>query len=139
MDWKTQRHALINRIKTGANLYTSDTYVYRLTHSYDHQPRNFYVKTNIVPEVMDALIAYIQFEMSEIEMEHDTDQTEVISILKQFYNAQDSKRSKSVHIDLYYNWEKWCGATEEIQNIEPFHREGLKEALLKLHDESKNK
>ncbi|ATF13583.1 hypothetical protein A616_16835 [Brevibacillus brevis X23] len=61
------------------------------------------------------------------------DQTEAIAILKDFYSVQECKRSKSTQIDLYYNWEWWCGVAEQLSGVKLFHREGLVEKLKQLY------
>ncbi|ATF13584.1 hypothetical protein A616_16840 [Brevibacillus brevis X23] len=65
MGSKDHRLKLIERINTLTNLYSEETYTYRLTHQYDHTPRKFYVQAKIEPLVMDALIAFLQFEAAE--------------------------------------------------------------------------
>lgn len=134
MSWAIERQEILGQIQSSDLIFTDITNTYKLTHYYDHEPRVFYVKSTIKPEIMEALIAYIQYEMSNVEMEYSMDQTEVIYILKEFYNAADSKRGKNMtHIDLYWNWEKWCGAARELQSVELFKRDGLKEKLKDMY------
>lgn len=138
MSWINEREEIINRIKCSETIHSEQVFTYKLTHYYDFEPRPHYFKSNVSPDVMDALIAYIQFEMDDIEMAYSIDQTEVINILCEFYQARESKRGKSMHhIDLYYNREKWCGVSDEVQNIELFQRKGLKERLKEMHIQSK--
>lgn len=136
MNSKDSRLKLIERINALTDLHSKETYTYRLTHRYDHTPRKFYIQANIPPFVMDALIAFLQFEAAEKLQEYNMDQIEAIAILKDFYNVQECKRSKSTEIDLYYNWEWWCGVANQLSDVKLFQRDGLLEKFKQLYEKT---
>lgn len=138
MYWISEREAILEQLENIQSLNGNDAYTYKLTHYYDHKPRPHYFKSNINPNIMDALIAYIQFEMFETVMSGDMNQSDVILILKEFYQASDSKRGRQmVHIDLYLNWEKWYGFADRLSGIELFKREGLEKRLKEISSKDK--
>lgn len=70
------------------------------------------------------------------------DQEDVLEVLEKLYDctgkfsATKEELEDAVEIDLYINWEVYCGCAEDIQSIELLHREGLKELNQKFVEES---
>ncbi|GMX64535.1 hypothetical protein Elgi_38040 [Paenibacillus elgii] len=108
-------------------------YSYCLTHTYDEKPRRFYVEAPYKSDVFEAICAYIQYECSELEETYSMDQTDVIEILDIFYGCKKSKRAISYQVDLYLNWEYFCGS--QLQTVECLKREGMNEYFQKYIDE----
>ncbi|MNW32182.1 hypothetical protein D3C74_91190 [compost metagenome] len=105
---------------------------YVLTHTYDHEPRSFFISAPYSFNHMNALIAFIQLESSDIEETYGMDQTEVIKVLSTFYDCQslEIEDENASEIDLYTNWETWAAPYGDvIQEIPQFKREGLADLL----------
>ncbi|MCM3273978.1 hypothetical protein [Paenibacillus elgii] len=109
---------------------SSNPIVYCLTHTYDLRPKRFYVEAPYSHDVFEAICAYIQFECSEMEETYSMDQTDVIEILEKFYECKKVKRAKAIKVDLYYNWECFCGSG--LQSVECLKRSGMNEFFNKF-------
>lgn len=105
------------------------THDYCLTHTYDEENRKFYVESPYDSEEFEAICAYIQFECSEVEESYAIDQTEVIEILEKFYDCKQSQQSTAAEIDLYENWEYFCGS--DVQSVECLKRDGMNDYFKK--------
>lgn len=125
---------IVARLKESASLPKEEkSYQYCLTHTYDHEPRRFYIDAPYMPDIFEAICAYIQFECAEIEDTYSMDQTDVIDILEKFYGCKSIKRTKANQVDLYLNWEYFCGS--QLQTVECLKREGMNEYFQKYIDE----
>lgn len=102
---------------------TQNMIPYCLTHTYDEKVRRYYVEAPYMPDVFEAICAYIQFECSEIEETFSMDQTDVIEVLEKFYGCNKIKRTRANQVDLYLNWEWFCGS--DIQSVECLKRDGM--------------
>ncbi|QDX94666.1 hypothetical protein EEL30_21740 [Brevibacillus laterosporus] len=131
---------IVECLKHGISIYSDKIYTYGLSHTYDIEKRTLYVQSRINPIHMDALIAFIQFEMSEkVDECYSMNQEDVISVLHKFFGVikldNKQKYSKSFEIDLYCNWESWCGS--RVWEVEQFKIEGMIEELQKIYDTNK--
>lgn len=126
---------ILNEVLQRDTLFDDNHYTYHLTHTYDKEPRKIIITSNIEPYAMDLLIAYIQYQASEIDMSYGMDQEDIQRIIKEIYS--ESKKKDNVYnmdltpceIDLYINWEWWCGRADQVMNIELFHNQKLKTML----------
>lgn len=126
---------VVEYVKSKNELKDDKDYIYFLTHTYDEESRKIWVKAPYKPETFEVICAYVQYECSDIEQSFSMDQTDVIKVLEQFYDcsgtfsaAKEDKR-KAVEIDLYENWEIYCGLAGDIQDIDLLRRDGMKEVL----------
>lgn len=101
------------------------THVYCLTHTYNETNRRSYVESPYDTDEFEAICAYIQFECSEIEQSYSIDQEEVIEILEKFYDCKKIKRTRAAQVDLYLNWEYFCGS--DVQSVDCLKRIGMDE------------
>lgn len=129
---------IVEYVQTKGNLESDVNYLYFLTHTYDEQQRKIWVKAPYDYETFNVICAYIQFECAEFEQSFSIDQTDVLEVLKKYYDCtgnfsvvKEDKR-KAKEINLYLNWEQFCGCAEKIQSIESLHREGMNELLYKF-------
>ncbi|MBU7316029.1 hypothetical protein [Paenibacillus oleatilyticus] len=125
---------IVARLKESASLPKEEkSYQYCLTHTHDHEPRRYYIEAPYTPDIFEAICAYIQFECAEIEDTYSMDQTDVIEILEKFYECKSVKRTKANQVDLYLNWEYFCGS--QLQIVECLKRDGMNEYFQKYIDE----
>ncbi|MDN4067667.1 hypothetical protein QYF50_07145 [Paenibacillus vini] len=118
------------------SLFSATHYTYHLTHTYDNEPRKIILSSTIEPYTMDLLIAYIQFVGSDIDMHFSIDQEDVKRIVKELY-SNPSETDNNVYtldptpceIDLYINWEWWCGQSDRIMSHTLFHNDRLQNVL----------
>ncbi|MGM1044756.1 MAG: hypothetical protein ACQEXX_01280 [Bacillota bacterium] len=126
---------VVEFIKSKKDLKSEKDFIYYLTHTYDEEQRKVWVKAPYDLETFEVICAFIQYECSEIEQSFSMDQTDVLKVLEQFYDSSGTfstdkqAKKKAIEIDLYENWEIYCGLADEIQNIELLKREGLNELL----------
>jgi hypothetical protein len=86
-------------------------------------------------DTFDVIVAFIQYECSEIEESFGMDQENVIKVLEKFYGCKELEtpnRTSYYEVDLYENWEMFCGTADQIQSLELLKREGLKELLMEF-------
>ena len=130
------REELIEKLKKKKNIKSSKFSFYGLTHTHDHdENRVVYVSAPYSYHTMVALLAFIQFEGCEICQEYDLDQDDIIEVLEKLYDCKkvSALEVKSYQkIDLYLNWELFCGAYDEIRSIDHFKIDGIVE-ILKPH------
>lgn len=127
-----ERKAIIEYVNSLPSIFAPENkYIYKLSHTYDITPTSLYVESNIIPEAMDLLIAYFQFKMWDIDDMYSFGQEDAVPILCELYNIKQIEETDNINveIDLYENWEKWCGFSREIENMNILHRDGLQEAL----------
>lgn len=108
-------------------------FVYKLTHTYNPEPRFTYVRSNLPSQNFEKLVAFIEFKSADIDECYGVDQEEVAEVLSKLYGAtmldDDGECPDAVEIDQYINWERYCGIAEEIEKIEEFQREELNSML----------
>lgn len=116
------RESIIEKVKQLESIVGEKYYTYKLSHTYDEEPKPIYIKAKIEPNTMDLLIAYIQFEGSDIDQEYGLGQEEVAPLLVKYFGCEIvSERKRGVRkIDLYENWEIWCGVADKVMEIELF-------------------
>ena len=125
------RDDVINEVLLRDNLYSDIHYTYHLTHTYDNEPRRIVVTSTIEPYTMDLLVAYIQFHACDIDSRHGMDQVEVKRILKELYSGTQQKNNMYTmdptpcEIDLYVNWEWWCGKSDRVMDCTLFQNDRL--------------
>lgn len=104
---------------------------YVLTHTHDESPRKFYLKAPYSEDTMNVLIAFIQFESNDIDDIYGMDQCDVIEVLKALYGCEPIQESlpEATEIDLYLNWEIWCGVSDRVQALSYLGHEQLKSML----------
>lgn len=107
-----------------------------LTHTHDESQRQCYLRAPYTRDVLNVLIAYIQFQSSDLEDVYGMDQTEMVEILCELYDCEAFQEPILVaeEIDLYLNWEEWCGLAEEVQSLSVFSKERLTGMLQKNID-----
>lgn len=109
-------------------------YNYELIHEYDIDRTPLHFQTNIAPNVMNPLIAYIEFQIeSSIDDSISADKEDIIQVIDEFYGnitPLDGHHFsyQMCKINQYYNREYWCGSTLASE-FKPFKREGLSEYL----------
>lgn len=123
---------------------TKGNSLYFLTHTYNVDPnRKLYVAAPYDYETINAIIAYIQFECTELDNTYSMDESEVIEILEKFYECRSSfsavkeEVKKAKAIDLYINWESHCGS--KVQTVEFLERDGMKVMLQEYVDKFNKK
>lgn len=137
------REQLISELKKAESIKDAELYyaqLFALTHTYDASPdRKVFVITPYSYDTRNALIAYIQYEAAEIDDHYSMDQDEIIEALVKFYDCEKLILPSEDYqeINLYINWEQFCGYAEGIQSIKMFKRDGLTE-LLKAYIDSYN-
>lgn len=126
------REAIIEYVNSLPSIFDPEKkYVYKLSHTYDIEPTPLYVESNIIPEAMDLLIMYFQLKMWDIDEVYAFGQEDAVPILCSLYGAKQINTTDKydMEIDLYINWEKWCGLARTVRNMEMFDCGGLQEAL----------
>jgi hypothetical protein len=116
------RESIIEQVK-GLDSFTGDKFLtYKLSHTYEIEPTPIYVKSKIAPDTMNLLIAYIQFEGAEIKEEYGLGQEEVVPLLTKYFDVEVvSERKRGLYnIDLYENWEIWCGVADKVMELDFF-------------------
>lgn len=128
------RETIINQVKNLESIIGDKFYTYKFTHTYDIKPSPIYFKSKLAPNTMDLLIAFIQFEGSDIDQEYGLGQEEVVPLLVKYYDGESAEPKKRgvTEINLYDNWEIWAGVSDKVMGIELFKREGLIEDLKKI-------
>lgn len=122
---------IVNHLRELKELPKSESiHCYCLTHTYDEKKRRFYVEAPYDTEEFEAICAYIQFECSEIEESFSMDQTDIIEILENFYDCKKIKRTRATQVDLYLNWEYFCGSG--VQSVDCLKRTGMDEYFKKF-------
>lgn len=133
---RKKREAVLNYVKGLESIFDKNgkQYVYKLSHTYDISPSPLYVKSSILPEAMDLLLAYMQFKLSNIEEGYALGQEEITPILSSLYETAELPKQKKFdyEFDLYINWEQWCGIASQVEEIELFDREELDELLREI-------
>ena len=124
-------------LKDQLSVYGDLEYYYRFSHAYDHEPATpVYLESKVQFHTMEVLVAYLQFECSDIEESFDLGQENLANILVKFFDGKivtaDLLSKSSYEIDLYLNWEEWCSMASIIQEMELFERDGLKDYLREL-------
>ncbi|WP_342423098.1 hypothetical protein [Paenibacillus sp. FSL E2-0178] len=123
---------IVEKVSKKKKLETSKNHLYCLTHTYDNEPRKYWVSAPYTLDTFDVIVAFIQYECSEIEESFGMDQEDVIKVLERFYGCKELEtpdRISYYEVDLYENWEMFCGTADQIQSIELLKREGLNEVL----------
>lgn len=112
-----------------------------LNHTYDVEPRLVYLTGPYTFDAINTLIAYIQYESSDLDEVYGMDQSEVAVVLVQLYGCELSETpiTDAQKIDLYLNWEEWCGLAREVQSIKLFKNERLSGMLQGFIDKWKAK
>ncbi|MGM1023196.1 MAG: hypothetical protein ACQEXV_22420 [Bacillota bacterium] len=121
---------VIEKLKQAESLKDGKHYAYVLSHTYDQDPtRLFYFRAPYSEEVMNALIAFIQYQCSAIEITYSMDQTEIVEILTTLYDCTESKEPilNATKIDLYVNWERWVHP--DLRTVSLFMRDELNSML----------
>ncbi|MDR6779495.1 hypothetical protein J2W98_003775 [Paenibacillus peoriae] len=125
---------VVEVVEKKKNLKSSRVNVFGLTHTYDVEPRIVYVEAPYSVETFEVICAYIQYECAEIEQSFSMDQEDVIKVLEQFYECKAIKKQINAHygVDLYENWEIYCGLADRVQSVKLLKRNGLTELLNKF-------
>lgn len=123
------RDNVVERLKRTDVLKDGNGNHYVLTHTHDRSPRHFYVIAPYSTDTMNALVAFIQQEASNIEETYGMDQADVIEVLTKLYGCEASseKLENAYEIDLFLNWEMW--ASSDVLSIPALKRDGLTEIL----------
>lgn len=132
------KNEVVEYVENKKFLKSEKDFIYYLTHTYDEEPRRVWVKAPYDQETFEIICAYIQYECSEIEESFSMDQKDMLEVLENYYDctgnfsiAKEDKK-KAIEIDLYENWEIYCGLADRIQNIELMHHNGMRELLGKF-------
>ncbi len=128
-----KRLEIINKLKKKKNIKFKNLYLFGLTHTYDHDSNRIeFVAAPYSYDTMNILLAHIQHEGAKISQEYSLDQDEIIEVLEKLYGCKrvNTIEDKSYYkIDLYINWEQFCGVMGEIENIEQIKNHGIEEIL----------
>lgn len=123
---------VVELISKKKKLKSTKERTYCLTHIYDEKPRNFWVLAPYSLEVFETICAYIQYECSDIEQSYGMSQEDIVKALEQLYECkaiETPRAGRYYKVDLYENWEIYCGQAGEVQKIETLKREGLRDLL----------
>lgn len=134
---------IIHLVKNNNSLFQPFPYSYCLVFK-GEQP--IFFTSNIYPEMMDLIIAYIQFIASGINEFYGLEQTDIVDIINTLYQPKHKEPNREdiegeYVFDSFYNWEYWSAYANKVQTIDLFHHEKLNEKLTnilkqyKLHDE----
>lgn len=117
-------------------------YLYGLTHEMNIEPKYLFVYTNLTPQAMCGLIAYIEFVTFDITSacSYTLSEEEFIEIINQFYIPvsviKNTPCKEFNEIDLYWNWNYHSSFSYE-QGMPEWKREGLldyvKEMAIRYH------
>lgn len=83
-----------------------------------------YVEGKIHPNVLPILLAYIQFQMNEVEEHVTLFPGDLKRILVNLYGFCEGDPEQGTHIELTENMERYAG-TESATLLLPFYRKGL--------------
>lgn len=134
-----KRERIIDHVKGMENLYSTEEYVYHISHMYSVEPSKTYVKTKLRSEVVDLFIAYLQYKSSEHYMEYSLEEEKAADILVKYFNAEKVNAKKyDYDIDLYENWEYWCGIADKVLSIQRFNLKGLDEEIKQMVEDQIN-
>jgi len=93
-----------------------------------------YVKGNIHPNVLPILLAYIQFQMNEVEEHVTLFPRDLKKILINLYGFCESVPEQGTTIELTENMERYA-RSESATLLLPFFRKGLYKELKSVADE----
>ncbi|PZT57362.1 hypothetical protein [Paenibacillus silvae] len=115
--------------------------LFYLTHTYDEKQSKVWVKAPYNAETFEVICAYIQYECFELEDGYGMGQEDVLKVLEKFYGCSGTfsvskeEKKSGIKIDLYENWEIYCGLANDIQNIKTLKREGMNDLLSEFVEE----
>ncbi|PHA03022.1 hypothetical protein COE51_01375 [Bacillus pseudomycoides] len=127
-----EREQTIEMLKSLKDITVEKQYVYVLDHEYDTTDNSKVAfSTNIKPEIMSPLLAYIEFAGEEINESFTLHQDEAVNLIYKHYAKttliENYRAYDRMEIDLYWNREYWCGSG--VWDIEVFKRDSLVEEL----------
>lgn len=140
---REKRDQAVERIQGLSTIYGEEKFIYKISHFYDIIPFDAFVSVNIAPENMQMLVASIQFLGHEMDHSFSLDQRDVVKLIKKHFNgktvSKKAKESQPVYkIDLFENWEDWCGRAGELVLVEGFELGKIVEDLKKIVEGDKN-
>lgn len=105
-------------------------YAYNIVHEMSIEPKNLFLATNLTPDALAGIIAYIEFIAFPVTFECDVSlsEEEVLEIVNRFYREVQFLPAPPcqgyVEIDLYENWEALTHYPFDT-GIPELHRDGL--------------
>lgn len=140
---REKRDQAVARIQELTSIYEEEKFIYKISHFYDIIPFDAFVSVNIAPENMQMLVASIQFLGHEMDHSFSLDQRDVVKLIKKHFNgkmvSKKAKESQPVYkIDLFENWEDWCGRAGELVLVKGFDLSKIVEDLKKIVEGDKN-
>ncbi|WP_338657319.1 hypothetical protein V6B14_22395 (plasmid) [Sporosarcina psychrophila] len=129
-----RRQEQIKKVDESKSIFGKKEYYYLLNHTYDLKPSSICFKSKINFEAMELLVANLQFKAEGIKEPYSFEQSDMRNILIDHFQCEGEPESPRVynHIDLYLNWEKWCGVADLVSSIGHFQKEEVLRDLEKL-------
>lgn len=126
------KHKMLKSIEAMDSLTGKLYYNYELSHEYDIEHSSVCFQTNIAPDILSPLLAYIEFQNEiNVNESYDIATEDIVKVIGTFYSyILPAGESKIIKIDLYYNRENWCGAG--LHEFQPFERDGLIDELKRI-------
>ncbi|MGP3788446.1 hypothetical protein [Paenibacillus sp. 1A_MP2] len=126
------RENRLHEVLQKKKLNSHTLYAYMLTHTYGFEDTICIMNSSIEPQIMEFLIAYIQLQASDIDPHYGMSEDEVMDIVLMLYDnpVEIIEYDPDIcEIDLFLNWETWCGYDKEIMDMELFRQDELQSVL----------
>ena len=131
-----ERELIIKTIKELESLYSPNGTIYYLSHFYSIEPSKTYIKSTLPSRVVNLFIAYLQFKASEYLEEFSLGEEQAADMMVKYLKAEKvNDIQPNFEIDLYFNWEDWCGTADKITSLDVFNFNGLDEDLKQMVEE----
>jgi hypothetical protein len=131
---------VINKVDLLENIFEKRPTYFMFNHTYDISPRPVYMKTHLGYDTVDLLAAYLQLKADEMEHAYSLDQVDMVNLMVKHFDCEilDSEPEDYYHLDLYENWEWWCGVADQVEAIHHFNKEELIADLVELVNKGGN-
>ncbi len=109
-------------------------YIYRFTHYFGFPEDVVTLVSKLPPPVMEVVIAHVQYVSGEPGGANALDNREVASVITHVYGGRvisaHPHNQAMIVIDLYYNWEKFCGLLGEFDKPSALRKSAVREAVM---------
>lgn len=124
---KLTREDQIKKVMDAKSIFGKKENYFVLSHTYDTSVSLVLLKSKMTNLSMELLVAYLQFKADEIKHAYSFHQTDMEAILVRHFQCEKPPYypEKWKHIDLYENWEKWCGISGMVDSIHHFKDENV--------------
>lgn len=128
------REEIIEKVVNQKNIYKKKEKFYVLKHTYDITPTPVIIKTTMNSDTVDLLVAYLQYKADEMKHAYSLHQSDMAELMAEHFDCEviDQYSGRYYEIDLYENWEYWCGVANKVTEIPHFHNEELLNELNEL-------